>query len=198
MELTHRDRVSDFFISLRQRAQKVSENSQAFFKPYRAFRRPILGLGLFLFAIFSAIHANQIAQKEALLDWQHHHFPSVLAWKTLLEPHGYKTQSNPKLLHKVIKSLPMTTDLNHTVWVDESLQWVALFDKEPVIFSRISALEPNASTPIKWKLLGSGWSAIEAIDEIVFSRLKPIQKTLQTHAKKTKLKAYQDPRQIRF
>jgi len=131
--------------------------------------------------------AHQNSQTQSRLKWQKETFPTQKIWTTLLQRFGGKKITDHTLIHKICRHLPVSLDETPSIWIDISLQWLAVSDLQNPSTFLVYALgqEIKPKTPESWLKLQDQNALIEKLSQI------PPPQPLE-------LKNMSDPREIRY
>ncbi|MBC7691584.1 MAG: hypothetical protein H7222_07425 [Methylotenera sp.] len=140
--------------------------------------------------------AHESAKQEALEAWHSEHFPSMATWTATLGNQGFIPLKEAVRLHQALRTLPLTMDAVHTVWISEDLNWVTVFEEEPFVFTRTTGALPS-----HWSPSGVAWVGFDQAQQEL-SKKKTV-KTVQLAKsapgiRKPGPKIALDPRALRF
>src|SRR5690606_11423015 len=114
--------------------------------------------------------------------WLESHVPSEPVWKNALRAVGFQSVENLGVQHRILRTLPLSSDSVPSVWVDQKKQWMVAFPPVGKDFwiimtrtSSIRSLTPS-DTPQTWDSVGIGWEGLNAILNLSYPvLLKPPQ-----------------------
>jgi hypothetical protein len=203
MDITHDSRTLSRFNGLSKRIRSLSHSHREIFECYTQFLKKLnqlirskvaLGLSLCIGGLIAGSLAHESATREAISSWHEAHFPSLATWSSALGTQGFKRVQGASQLHAVIRTLPLTTDAAHSVWISEDRNWITLFEEEPIVFTRLS--EGVSKPTRKWLPQGRSWLGFNSI-QLELSQQPPASKTSDFRSK-SKTPTPSDPRAIQF
>jgi hypothetical protein len=136
---------------------------------------------VFLSIIFG-ISAHQQSSQSSVRSWIATHPPSNQLWSHLLGSNGFVKIKKNDLIEKMYRTLPISMNEGHEIWIDNSSNWVAISPSE--FFCRICDLKAGL-----WTAEPSNWNSYLALESrLPKHRSVPIRK----------VKENWDPREIRY
>ncbi len=147
-----------------------------------------VGVIFLLLSVWIGNWAKQVSQLEAAAQWEREHLPSEQIIECLMKSRGLGLVRHLKKLHKVLRTLPSTIDDPGSIWISESVDWIAFYgspERSPQV--QIYCLQCSF-LPTQWGPLGVGWTAI------ALALQKMDQKAILLKGPKAQIQ--KDPREI--
>ena len=127
----------------------------------RTALRRTLGVSLLITALALGGLANGISRKSVLEHWYQDNHPSSAIWEHALASKNFREITRPEELGPFLRSLPLTPDAHHEVWVTQDHQSIVLFEDEPKVFTRIKPGGKYSGSP--WVPFGTGWLGFDQV-----------------------------------
>ena len=153
-----------------------------------AFRRTF-GVVLIIIALFFGEWANNISRKNILEAWYQENHPSSAIWDHALGSKNFRAVVLPEELGPFLRSLPMTPDRRHEVWVTPDHRSVVLFEDEPKVYTRVRTGEKVSKS--NWIPFGAGWRGFDQVCQEIGLETPEVQNPKKRHEPT-------DPRAIRY
>lgn len=187
--------LSSGISQISQRVQTLSKVTSNKVWPHQ---KKILAIFLILFSIFLGFWAEKIARSEAVQEWERAHPPSPLIWGHAMGSRGLQKLQDPKILQKILRSLPSMLDEPGSIWLSSDQLWLVIFssDTELTVTAQIYCTSCKNPTQgkIAWERFGNGWIGFEQVLQRLDTH--PTYSSKLIDKKKTSFP--QDIREIRY
>ncbi len=200
--VAHFGRGSAFARAPRRVASVLSSR----FQSQPALKRRLIAAGYLGLALGTGFWAERVSTELALESWRRGNLPESTTWDLLLRSKGFTEVRDPDRVHRVLRSLPATTDQPGTVWTDAAFCRVVVFgrlEENPAArVYRCLALRDSqlVTQPLpEWRPAeagGAGWGAFESVAREVESRYRAWRAPVS--AENPRMSPQPDPREVRY
>ena len=155
----------------------------------RTALRRTLGVALIFTALFFGQWANGISRRSILESWYQENYPSSAIWEHALAIKNFRPVVRLDELSPFLRSLPLTPDKRHEVWVTSDHRSIVLFEEEPRVYTRTKPGEKVSKST--WVPFGTGWLGFDQVSKEI---------GLEARVAQTARKRLEplDPRAIRY
>ncbi len=175
--------------------ERISALSHRVKEKFWLSSRPLVLGGIYLFlSVVLGLAAFRWTQDQVLSQWRQTHVPKITFVRTVLTSLGGKEVTQLDSKQRVLRSLPVSTDMTGRFWFTSDLDWVVVFYEEDAGSELKTFCRFCRPKPQNWTPTSIGWEGFEQVVKELEERLKT-ERRLVGNPRSNQVRE-RDPREI--